>query len=107
MRLGAGDERAGLCLAGQRRGAGLASWVREAHFAVDCLLSRRAAWRLPQVSADSAMRQQESRLHGYQDWRDAAADTRGLESWVIGKTLERLEAVAMGERRRRRMSWSG
>ena len=28
---------------------------------------------------------------------DAAADTRGLESWVIGKTLERLEAVAMGE----------
>lgn len=76
----------------------LASWVREARTLplIACYPAERH-WRLPQVSADSAMRQQESRLHGYQDWRDAAADTRGLESWVIGKTLERLEAVAMGE----------
>lgn len=76
----------------------LASWVREARTLplIACYPAERH-WRLPQVSADSAMRQQESRLHGYQDWRDAAADTRGLESWVIGKTLERLEAVAIGE----------
>lgn len=51
-------------------------------------------WQLTGVGADTAVRQQESRLDGYRSWSNAALDMKGLESWVIAKSLERLEAVS-------------
>ena len=58
--------------------------------------SAERQWRLTGVSADAAVRQQDSRLDGYRSWHDAALDIKGLESWVIAKSLERLEAVSNG-----------
>ncbi len=54
-------------------------------------------WPLKGVGAVTAVQQRESRLDGYRDWQDAAQDVMGLETWVIAKSLERLEAVAQGE----------
>lgn len=51
-------------------------------------------WRLTGVSADSAVRQQDARLDGYRSWSNAALDMKGMESWVIGKSLEQLEATS-------------
>jgi predicted ATP-binding protein involved in virulence len=54
------------------------------------------SWKLAGIGADTAVRQQDSRLDGYNSWQDAALDTKGLETWVVAKSLERLEAVAGG-----------
>ncbi|WP_295403117.1 AAA family ATPase [uncultured Thiocystis sp.] len=51
------------------------------------------SWRLSQISAESAVRQKESRRNAYQNWENAAQDVKALESWVIAKTLERLESL--------------
>lgn len=51
-------------------------------------------WQLKGVGADAAVQERESRLDGYRNWHDAALDVRGLEIWVIAKSLERLEAAA-------------
>ncbi|NMG16642.1 AAA family ATPase [Aromatoleum bremense] len=48
-------------------------------------------WRPSGVGADTAVRHQDSRLDAYASWYDAALDMKGLETWVIGKSLERLE----------------
>ena len=53
-------------------------------------------WQLAGVSADAAIRQQDARQDGYRSWSNAALDMKGLESWVIGKSLERLEAASNG-----------
>ena len=53
-------------------------------------------WTLVGVGADTAVRQQDSRLDGYASWEDAALDMKGLETWVVAKSLERLEAVSNG-----------
>lgn len=51
-------------------------------------------WQLSGVGADTAVRQQDSRLDGYTSWHDAALDIKGLETWVVAKSLERLESVS-------------
>jgi predicted ATP-binding protein involved in virulence len=51
-------------------------------------------WKLVGVSAHNAVRQQDSRLDGYASWENAALDMKGLETWVVAKSLERLEAVS-------------
>ena len=53
-------------------------------------------WQLTGVGADAAVRQQDARLDGYRSWSQAALDMKGLESWVIAKSLERLEAASGG-----------
>lgn len=54
-------------------------------------------WQLKGIGADAAVQQKESRLDGYRSWHDAALDSKGLETWVIAKSLERLEAAALGQ----------
>lgn len=56
--------------------------------------SAERQWNLVGVGADTAVRQQDSRLDGYASWEDASLDMKGLESWVVAKSLERLEAVS-------------
>lgn len=51
-------------------------------------------WKLVGVDAEAAVRQQDSRLDGYVSWEDASVDVKGLESWVVAKSLERLEATS-------------
>ncbi|PUE48976.1 hypothetical protein B9Z47_05525 [Limnohabitans sp. 2KL-1] len=51
-------------------------------------------WTLVGVGADTAVRQQDSRSDGYASWENAALDMAGLETWVVAKSLERLEAVS-------------
>ncbi|XHF31504.1 AAA family ATPase [Pseudomonas chlororaphis] len=48
-------------------------------------------WRGVGVSSEFAASQRLSRLDGYNDWSDAAANLKDFESWVIGKTLERMQ----------------
>jgi predicted ATP-binding protein involved in virulence len=52
-------------------------------------------WKLVGVGADTAVRQQDSRRDGYNEWEDAALDMKGFETWVVAKSLERLEAVSI------------
>lgn len=56
--------------------------------------SAERRWPLSHVTVEHAVRQQESRLAGYVHWQHAAADVAGLESWIIAKSLERLERLA-------------
>ena len=56
--------------------------------------SAQRQWTLMGVGADTAVRQQESRLDGYVSWDDASLDMKGLETWAVAKSLERLEAVS-------------
>lgn len=58
---------------------------------VAAFYSAERQWRLKGVGADTAVRHQDSRLDAYASWFDAALDMKGLETWVIGKSLERLE----------------
>lgn len=51
-------------------------------------------WQLNGIRADMAVQQKESRLDGYKSWQDAALDVKGLETWVVAKSLERLETAA-------------
>ncbi len=51
-------------------------------------------WLLEGIGADTAVRRQDARQDGYTSWNDAATDMEGLESWVISKSLERLEFVS-------------
>lgn len=51
-------------------------------------------WKLVGVGAEAAVRQQDSRLDGYISWENASVDVKGLESWVVAKSLERLEATS-------------
>lgn len=53
-------------------------------------------WQLSGIGADTAVRQQDSRLDGYTSWHQAALDMKGLETWVVAKSLERLEAASNG-----------
>lgn len=62
-------------------------------------------WRLTGVSPDSAVRQQDSRLDGYRSWSNAALDIQGLESWIIGKSLERLEAQSFNQTSNQDTKW--
>lgn len=50
-------------------------------------------WRTANVSAEFSATQKISRLDGYKNWHDAAADIKDFESWLIGKTLEQLQSV--------------
>jgi predicted ATP-binding protein involved in virulence len=59
--------------------------------------SAQRQWQFAGVSPEKAATQQDSRFDGYQAWNDAALDMKGLETWVIAKSLERLEASAEGE----------
>ncbi|MHC8356207.1 AAA family ATPase [Pseudomonas sp. LB3P81] len=48
-------------------------------------------WKGAAVSSEFAASQRLSRLDGYNDWNDAAANLKDFESWIIGKTLERMQ----------------
>lgn len=50
-------------------------------------------WKGAGISAEFAASHRLSRLDGYSDWHDAAANLKDLESWVIGKTLERMQWI--------------
>lgn len=50
-------------------------------------------WPTTNVSAEFSATQKISRLDGYKNWYDCAADAKDLESWVIGKTLEELQSI--------------
>ena len=51
-------------------------------------------WATAHISAERAATQQASRLDAYSNWQDAAVDLQEFESWLIGKTLERLQRVS-------------
>lgn len=48
-------------------------------------------WQGAGVSAEFAAQHRVSRFDGYINWFDAVADLRDFESWLIGKTLERMQ----------------
>lgn len=48
-------------------------------------------WQGAGVSAEFAAQHRISRFDGYINWFDAVADLRDFESWLIGKTLERMQ----------------
>lgn len=56
--------------------------------------SAERQWNLVGIGADTAVRQQDSRLDAYVSWEDASLDMKGLETWVVAKSLERLEALS-------------
>lgn len=51
-------------------------------------------WNSSEISVEFAARQQPSRLDAYKDWFDASANLETFESWLIGKTLERLQKMS-------------
>ncbi|MBI3904185.1 AAA family ATPase [Pseudomonas sp. GL-R-26] len=51
-------------------------------------------WLSSKTSAESAVKQQSSRLDAYLNWLDAAANLQEFENWIIGKTLERLQRMS-------------
>ena len=57
--------------------------------------SSERRWQLKGTSPEQAVRQQDSRLDAYASWHDAALDTKGFESWVVAKSLERLERASV------------
>ncbi|MBI6845662.1 ATP-binding protein [Pseudomonas syringae pv. tomato] len=48
-------------------------------------------WSSARISAEFAAQQRTSRFDGYANWFDAVADLRDFESWLIARTLERLQ----------------
>ncbi|MCD5977375.1 AAA family ATPase [Pseudomonas quasicaspiana] len=50
-------------------------------------------WSSTNVSAEFSATQKISRVDGYRNWHDCAANAADLESWIIGKTLEQLQSV--------------
>ncbi|WP_448106060.1 AAA family ATPase [Pseudomonas azerbaijanoccidentalis] len=48
-------------------------------------------WKGANISAEFAAQQKISRLDGYTNWFDAVTDLQDFESWLIGKTLERMQ----------------
>ncbi|RON58961.1 AAA family ATPase [Pseudomonas frederiksbergensis] len=48
-------------------------------------------WQGAGVTAEFAAQHRVSRFDGYINWFDAVADLRDFESWLIGKTLERMQ----------------
>ncbi|WP_112193062.1 AAA family ATPase [Pseudomonas sp. LG1E9] len=51
-------------------------------------------WISTDVSAESAIAEQPSRLAAYKNWYDASVSLKDFESWFIGKTLERLQRMS-------------
>jgi len=50
-------------------------------------------WKGANISAEFAAQQKISRLDGYTNWFDAVTDLKDFESWLIGKTLERMQSL--------------
>lgn len=50
-------------------------------------------WKIFGVAAEFAAKQRISRLDGYTNWSDAVTDLEDFESWLISKTLERMQNV--------------
>lgn len=48
-------------------------------------------WISSSISTEAAVKNQVSRLDSYRNWNDAVVDVRNFESWIIEKTLERLQ----------------
>ncbi|WP_024646231.1 AAA family ATPase [Pseudomonas syringae] len=48
-------------------------------------------WSSARISAEFAAQQRISRFDGYADWFDAVANLHDFESWLIARTLERLQ----------------
>lgn len=54
-------------------------------------------WLLSNINSTHAVTLKESRLDAYNSWDNAAQDTKGLESWIIAKSLEKLEELRTEE----------
>ncbi|HWT68710.1 MAG TPA: AAA family ATPase [Pseudomonas sp.] len=50
-------------------------------------------WNGAGVSSEFAATQRLSRLDGYNNWDDAATNSKDFECWIIGKTLERMQWI--------------
>jgi predicted ATP-binding protein involved in virulence len=50
-------------------------------------------WKNANVSAEFAAQQKISRFSSYNNWFDAVADLKDFESWLIAKTLERMQTL--------------
>jgi predicted ATP-binding protein involved in virulence len=50
-----------------------------------------------EITLEKAASQQLSRLDGYESWHNALAGSEQLETWIVGKTLERLQMLSEGE----------
>ncbi|QXI15324.1 AAA family ATPase [Pseudomonas hamedanensis] len=50
-------------------------------------------WKMLGVAAEYAARQRVSRLDGYSDWFDTVTNLKDFETWLISKTLERMQNV--------------
>lgn len=48
-------------------------------------------WKAAGVSAESAAQQKISRYDGYSNWLDAVTDLKDFETWLIGRTLDRIQ----------------
>lgn len=48
-------------------------------------------WKGAGVSAESAAQQKVSRYDGYSNWQDAVTDLKDFETWLIGRTLDRMQ----------------
>ncbi len=61
---------------------------------VAAFYSSERRWSLTGASPEQAATSQDSRFDAYVSWHDAALDMKGLETWIIAKSLERLEAAS-------------
>ncbi|MGL6244767.1 AAA family ATPase [Pseudomonas sp.] len=50
-------------------------------------------WKSANISAEFAAQQKVSRFDSYSNWYDAVTDLRDFESWLIAKTLERMQTL--------------
>jgi predicted ATP-binding protein involved in virulence len=50
-------------------------------------------WKMLGVAAEFAAKQRVSRLDGYSNWFDTVTDLKEFETWLISKTLERMQNV--------------
>jgi predicted ATP-binding protein involved in virulence len=50
-------------------------------------------WKSANISAEFAAQQKVSRFDSYSNWYDAVTDLKDFESWLIAKTLERMQTL--------------
>lgn len=54
-------------------------------------------WQLSANNPENALTTKDSRLDAYKSWDNASLDMKSLETWVITKSLERLELIASNQ----------
>lgn len=56
--------------------------------------SAQRQWELANIKQEVAVTNKDSRLDAYASWRDASTDINRFETWLITKSLERLETLS-------------